>query len=233
MLECHPQTLRLYEREGLIEPERSDAGVRLYCDADIESLRRIQRFTQELGVNLAGVSIILRLVDQIEEPQEEPSACGRTSIGPSAPAHAPERAQGGRPNQTRARWRGERRWRRSSWPTCREGAGGHPQDRRGLRPEKIIIFGSYARGDWTETKIRCACGEATEERPFDRSVDVGLLALQAVHGHSRRPRASRGRTEERNCSHGNMREGSWSMTERPRDLRATWSPGCRRPGGTG
>ncbi len=71
MLECHPQTLRLYEREGLIEPERSDAGVRLYCDADIELLRRIQRFTQELGVNLAGVSIILRLLDQIEELQEE------------------------------------------------------------------------------------------------------------------------------------------------------------------
>lgn len=71
MLDCHPQTLRLYEREGLIEPERSDAGVRLYCDADIELLRRIQRFTQELGVNLAGVSIILRLIDQIEELQEE------------------------------------------------------------------------------------------------------------------------------------------------------------------
>jgi MerR family transcriptional regulator/heat shock protein HspR len=71
MLDCHPQTLRLYEREGLIEPERSEAGVRLYCDADIELLQRIQRFTQELGVNLAGVSIILRLVDQIEELQEE------------------------------------------------------------------------------------------------------------------------------------------------------------------
>ncbi len=71
MLECHPQTLRLYEREGLIEPDRSDSGVRLYCDADIELLRRIQRFTQELGVNLAGVSIILRLLDQIEDLQDE------------------------------------------------------------------------------------------------------------------------------------------------------------------
>ncbi|MEA3399951.1 MAG: MerR family transcriptional regulator [Armatimonadota bacterium] len=71
MLDCHPQTLRLYEREGLIEPDRTEAGVRLYCDADIELLRRIQRFTQELGVNLAGVSIILRLLDQIEELQAE------------------------------------------------------------------------------------------------------------------------------------------------------------------
>ena len=71
MLECHPQTLRLYEREGLIVPYRSHGGVRLYCDADIELLRRIQRFTQEMGVNLAGVSIILRLIEQIEELQDE------------------------------------------------------------------------------------------------------------------------------------------------------------------
>ncbi len=70
-LECHPQTLRMYEREGLIEPQRTDSGVRLYCDADIELLRRIQSFTQELGVNLAGVSIILRLLEQIEEMQGE------------------------------------------------------------------------------------------------------------------------------------------------------------------
>jgi MerR family transcriptional regulator/heat shock protein HspR len=85
MLECHPQTLRLYEREGLIEPDRSDSGVRLYCDADIELLRRIQRFTQELGVNLAGVSIILRLLDQIEGLQDEVDRL-RTEIeqGPKA-----------------------------------------------------------------------------------------------------------------------------------------------------
>lgn len=71
MLDCHPQTLRLYEREGLIEPRRSESGVRLYCDADIELLRRIQRFTQDLGVNLAGVAVILRLLDQIEDLQAE------------------------------------------------------------------------------------------------------------------------------------------------------------------
>lgn len=71
MLDCHPQTLRMYEREGLIEPYRTEGGVRLYCDADIELLRRIQSFTQDLGVNLAGVAIILRLLDQIEELQNE------------------------------------------------------------------------------------------------------------------------------------------------------------------
>ncbi len=71
MLHCHPQTLRLYEREGLIDPARTEGGVRLYCDADIELLRRIQRFTQELGVNLAGVAIIMRLIEQIEDLQAE------------------------------------------------------------------------------------------------------------------------------------------------------------------
>jgi len=71
VLECHPQTLRLYEREGLVQPERTDSGVRLYCDADIESVRRVQRFTQDLGVNLAGVHIILELLDRMEKMQAE------------------------------------------------------------------------------------------------------------------------------------------------------------------
>ena len=97
MLDCHPQTLRLYEREGLIEPERSDSGVRLYCDADIELLRRIQRFTQDLGVNLAGVSIILRLVDQIEELQEEIERLrGDIESGPKALGPARTRPKGRR-----------------------------------------------------------------------------------------------------------------------------------------
>ena len=71
MLQCHPQTLRLYEREGLIEPYRTDTGFRLYCDADIELLRRIQNLTQELGVNLAGVHVILKLLNQIEQMSDE------------------------------------------------------------------------------------------------------------------------------------------------------------------
>jgi len=71
LLECHPQTLRLYEREGLIEPDRTQSGVRLYCDADIDLVRRIQSFTQDLGVNLAGVHIILKLLDHMEKLQAE------------------------------------------------------------------------------------------------------------------------------------------------------------------
>jgi MerR family transcriptional regulator/heat shock protein HspR len=63
----HPQTLRQYERLGLIIPSRAGAKNRLYSESDIMRVRRIQRLTQELGVNLAGVEIILRLLDDMEE----------------------------------------------------------------------------------------------------------------------------------------------------------------------
>ncbi len=71
ILQCHPQTLRLYEREGLIAPYRTEAGFRLYRDADLELLRRIQSLTQDLGVNLAGVHVILKLLQQIERLSSE------------------------------------------------------------------------------------------------------------------------------------------------------------------
>ena len=62
----HPQTLRQYERLGLISPARV-AKNRLYSDAEIERVQRIQRLTQQMGVNLAGVELILRLIDDVEE----------------------------------------------------------------------------------------------------------------------------------------------------------------------
>jgi MerR family transcriptional regulator/heat shock protein HspR len=65
----HAQTLRMYEREGLVKPKRMGRN-RLYSDRDIERLRQIQHFTQDLGVNLAGVEIILELMEQIEKLQE-------------------------------------------------------------------------------------------------------------------------------------------------------------------
>ena len=71
MLNIHPQTLRLYEREGLIKPARTEGNTRLYSQEDIERLRTILTLTRELGVNLAGVEIILRLREQIEELQRE------------------------------------------------------------------------------------------------------------------------------------------------------------------
>lgn len=67
----HPQTLRLYERLGLIRPKRVSAKNRLYSQADIERLQQIQRLTQELGVNLAGVEIILDLLEKMQRLHEE------------------------------------------------------------------------------------------------------------------------------------------------------------------
>lgn len=63
----HPQTLRQYERLGLVVPNRAGAKNRLYSESDIKRVRRIQRLTQEMGVNLAGVELILRLLEDMEE----------------------------------------------------------------------------------------------------------------------------------------------------------------------
>ena len=67
----HPQTLRQYERLGLVAPSRVGAKNRLYSEADIRRVRRIQRLTQEMGVNLAGVELILRLLDEMEDQRRE------------------------------------------------------------------------------------------------------------------------------------------------------------------
>jgi MerR family transcriptional regulator/heat shock protein HspR len=73
MCGLHPQTLRLYERLGLIQPYRVGNSKRLYSEADLARLRRIQRLTQQMGVNLAGVEIILRLLERIEQMNREMS----------------------------------------------------------------------------------------------------------------------------------------------------------------
>ena len=66
LAEMHPQTLRMYEARGLIEPKRSPKGTRLYSQDDVERLRRIQEMTTELGLNLAGVERVLELEEQLE-----------------------------------------------------------------------------------------------------------------------------------------------------------------------
>jgi MerR family transcriptional regulator/heat shock protein HspR len=71
VLDLHPQTLRYYERIGLVVPARSAGNVRLYSQRDIERLQRISRLTSELGVNLAGAEVILRLTETIEQLQTE------------------------------------------------------------------------------------------------------------------------------------------------------------------
>lgn len=67
ILSIHPQTLRQYEKEGLIEPSRTDGKMRLYSQKDIDKIKVILRLTRDLGVNLAGVDIILRLKDKLDE----------------------------------------------------------------------------------------------------------------------------------------------------------------------
>jgi MerR family transcriptional regulator, heat shock protein HspR len=66
LAEMHPQTLRIYEARGLIEPQRSAKGTRLYSLEDVERLRRIQQMTAELGLNLAGVERVLELEEQLD-----------------------------------------------------------------------------------------------------------------------------------------------------------------------
>jgi MerR family transcriptional regulator/heat shock protein HspR len=66
LAEMHPQTLRMYEARGLIEPKRSPKGTRLYSHKDVERLRRIQEMTAELGMNLAGVERVLELEEQLD-----------------------------------------------------------------------------------------------------------------------------------------------------------------------
>jgi len=69
--DVHPQTLRLYEREGLLKPSRTDGNTRLYSDADLERLSRILRLTRELGVNLAGVEVVLKMQEAMERMERD------------------------------------------------------------------------------------------------------------------------------------------------------------------
>ena len=79
LAEMHPQTLRMYEARGLIEPKRSPKGTRLYSQADVERLRRIQEMTTELGLNLAGVERVLELEEQLERASRRLEALERRS----------------------------------------------------------------------------------------------------------------------------------------------------------
>jgi MerR family transcriptional regulator/heat shock protein HspR len=67
MYEIHPQTLRLYEREGLLKPSRSDGNTRMYTDEDLERLEFILNLARDLGVNISGIAIILQMRERMEE----------------------------------------------------------------------------------------------------------------------------------------------------------------------
>jgi MerR family transcriptional regulator/heat shock protein HspR len=77
LAEMHPQTLRMYEARGLIEPKRSPKGTRLYSQEDVERLRRIQEMTAELGMNLAGVERVFELEGELERMSKRMEALER------------------------------------------------------------------------------------------------------------------------------------------------------------
>ena len=99
LAEMHPQTLRMYEARGLIEPKRSPKGTRLYSQADVERLRRIQEMTTEWGMNLAGVERVFALEAQLERMQRKVGALekrARGARGGDRPARGGQaRGQGG------------------------------------------------------------------------------------------------------------------------------------------
>src|SRR4051794_30375829 len=74
LADMHPQTLRMYEARGLVEPQRSPKGTRLYSQKDVERLRRIQEMTNELGLNLAGVEAVLDLEQKLQRAQAKVDA---------------------------------------------------------------------------------------------------------------------------------------------------------------
>lgn len=85
LLEMHPQTLRKYEREGLIAPSRTTGNLRLYSDRDIERLRQVKYLVEERGLNLAGVQLALELTRRVREARSHIRESGRSETGP---AHA-------------------------------------------------------------------------------------------------------------------------------------------------
>jgi MerR family transcriptional regulator/heat shock protein HspR len=95
MYNIHPQTLRLYEREGLLIPSRSDGNTRLYGKEDLEQLEVILKLTRDMGVNLAGIEIILNMRKRMEEMEKEMQAFAefvRKELL-ERPAEAPDRIQ--------------------------------------------------------------------------------------------------------------------------------------------
>ena len=81
MLAIHPQTLRLYERKGLIRPGRTTGRTRLYSAEDVDEIRRILRLSRDLGVNLAGIEIIIKMRRQMQALQDELATHGRPDPG--------------------------------------------------------------------------------------------------------------------------------------------------------
>src|SRR2546421_10771790 len=84
LLNVHPQTLRYYERAGLLQPSRSRGNIRLYSSQDLQRAQYIKRLIEDLGVNLAGVDVIMRLMERMRELEEENTRLKAASQHPGA-----------------------------------------------------------------------------------------------------------------------------------------------------
>lgn len=93
LLGIHPQTLRHYEREGLVIPSRTSGKIRVYSQRDIDDLKLIMRLTRELGVNLAGVDVVMQLKTQVRELQKELDALRRNISTLEAESIVPKNRQ--------------------------------------------------------------------------------------------------------------------------------------------
>jgi MerR family transcriptional regulator/heat shock protein HspR len=93
LLGIHPQTLRHYEREGLVVPSRTSGKIRVYSKKDIDDLKLILRLTRELGVNLAGVDVIMQLKHQVRELQKELTELRRNISSLEAESIVPKNRQ--------------------------------------------------------------------------------------------------------------------------------------------
>lgn len=93
LLSIHPQTLRHYEREGLVVPSRTSGKIRVYSQKDIDDLKLIIRLTRELGVNLAGVDVVLQLKNQVRELQKELDGVRRDKNALAAESIVPKNRQ--------------------------------------------------------------------------------------------------------------------------------------------
>ena len=114
LADMHPQTLRMYEARGLIEPKRSPKGTRLYSHQDVERLRRIQEMTAELGMNLAGVERVFELEEELDSMSRKVAALEKRAAraedrGRAARGAAPRAASRDRPVRARRRARSPRR----------------------------------------------------------------------------------------------------------------------------
>ena len=185
LVEMHPQTLRKYEREGLIAPSRTQGNLRLYSDRDIEQLRQVKYLVEDRGLNLAGVQLALELTRRLREMRAFAADAATASTAPSDGRRRIRRTQGGAGSRAPA----ARLHRRGS------GRQGAARDRQAIRPfaratrMNIVITPGRDRRD---------CTMATNQR-FTEKAQEAILAAQRRH-RSAALAARAGGAAARRCS---------------------------------